>query len=181
MKSTLTESFEVGDLEQILKPWVHVDEYQSQSGRDDKFCVITFAIDDELAAKDLSDFLIRGYDFVSSSDTSTGEISTGRYLVFAEIRRLTTIFDHLQEILKDLEAACGIKSTAWRFKYRKQKDYSPLTKENFNNIVPLTSRAYRKQYEDSLNTLRSAAGIPAKTTEPVSSELKSIQNLAGIK
>ena len=45
--------FEVNDLKDVLQPWVHVDEYRSKLGRDDKNCVVSFAIDDPVAAADL--------------------------------------------------------------------------------------------------------------------------------
>jgi len=87
----LNEGFEVGDLKDVLQDWFHVDEYKSKLGRDDKNCVISFAVDDKVAANDLVDFLERGYDFVLDADVSNSEISINRYLVFMEIPRRTTM------------------------------------------------------------------------------------------
>ena len=52
--------FEVNDLKDVLQPWVHVDEYRSKLGRDDKNCVVSFAIDDPVAAADLVDLIRAG-------------------------------------------------------------------------------------------------------------------------
>lgn len=168
MTRSLRESFEVGDLQNIIHPRIHVDEYQSQSGRDDRFCVITFMVADPIAAQDLRDFLERGYEFVASADVSTGEISTGKYLVFLEIRRLSTLFDHLMEILDDLSAATQTPADQWQFQYRKEKTLQPLNSENFHRLVPLSSRAYRKRYPEK----------PPSKKE--TQELQELQNLAGL-
>lgn len=172
--------FEVNDLKDVLQPWIHVDEYRSKLGRDDKNCVISFAIDDPIAAADLVGFLEKGYEFVLDADVSNSEVKNGRWLVFVEIRRLTSLFEHVSRVLRDLEAACGYKASEWKFRYHKQKDYQDLTKENFENEVPLTSRAYRKRYEEPLNQMKTTAGLPVKTEPVTDQDLKTLQNLAGI-
>jgi len=172
--------FEVNDLKDVLQPWVHVDEYRSKLGRDDKNCVVSFAIDDPVAAADLVSFLERGYEFVLDADVSNSEISNGRWLVFVEIRRLTTLFDHISRVVSDLEAACGHKAAAWRFRYQKQKDYQDLTRENFEREVPLTSRAYRKRYQEPIDQMKTTAGLPVTTPPVEDQDLKNLQSLAGI-
>lgn len=172
--------FEVNDLVDVLQPWVHVDEYRSKLGRDDKNCVISFAVDDPVAAEDLVNFLERGYEFVLDADVSNSEVSNGRWLVFVEIRRLSSLFTHLEKILKDLEAACGHKSNQWRFRYQKQKEYQDLNKENFEREVPLSSRSYRRQYIDPINQMKTTAGLPVTTPPVEDQDLKNLQNLAGI-
>jgi hypothetical protein len=172
--------FEVNDLKDVLQPWIHVDEYRSKLGRDDKNCVISFAMDDPVAAADLVSFLERGYEFVLDADVSNSEISNGRWLVFVEIRRLTTLFDHVSQVISDLKAACGHKPTAWRFRYQKQKDYQDLTRENFDREVPLTSRSYRKRFQEPIDQLKTAAGLPVVTPPVEDQDLKKLQSLAGI-
>ena len=58
--------FEVNDLKDVLQPWVHVDEYRSKLGRDDKNCVVSFAIDDPVARQMVNFAYVIG-------DRATGE------------------------------------------------------------------------------------------------------------
>lgn len=172
--------FEVGDLTDVLIPTIHVDQYKSKMGRDDKNCVISFALDDKAAAQDLVDFLERGYEFIVDADVSNSEVSNGRYLVFAEIRRISTLYDHIEKIISDLKAASKIKPSKWSFKFMKEKDYMPLTRENFEAKVPLSSRSYRKQYIKPIEDMKNIAGLPVKTPPVEDKELKGLQSLAGI-
>jgi hypothetical protein len=173
-------SFEVGDLQDVLQPTLHVDQFKSKLGRDDKNCVISFAVDDRLAANDLVDFLERGYEFVLDASVSNSEVSNGRYLVFMEIRRLTSLFDHVEKVLKDLSAASGFKLKQWQFKFMKDKQYQPMTRYNFESAVPLTAKNYRKRYVDPINDMKTVAGLPVTTPPVQDADLKQLQNLAGI-
>jgi hypothetical protein len=180
MNSRLNEGFEVGDLKKVLNPWIHVDEYKSKMGRDDKNCVVSFAVDDRQAAQDLVDFLEHGYDYVLDADISNSEVSINRYLVFVEFPRRTSLYERIFRILSDLKAASEIKPSDWRFKYMKEKDYHPFTEETFNDVVALSPKIYRKRYHKPINDIKTAAGLPV-TTPPVEDEdLKQLQNLAGI-
>lgn len=176
----LNEGFEVGDLKDVLQDWFHVDEYRSKLGRDDKNCVISFTVDDKVAANDLVDFLERGYDFVLDADVSNSEISINRYLVFMEIPRRTTMYEKIQQILSDLKAASELKPNQWRFKHMKDSDYQPFTEENFNATVALSPKEYRKRYQKPINDIKTAAGLPVSTPPVEDADLKQLQNLAGI-
>lgn len=181
MNKALTESFEVGDLAEILEPTLHVDEYKSKSGRDDRNCVLSFLINDKTAADDLVDFMERGYEFVIDADVSKSEVGIGQYLVFVEVRRLTTLYDHVEQIISELKAVSQIDpKTGWKFKYMKSKEYQPLTRENFNATVPLTPRAYRKIYQKPINDLKIAAGLPVPSEPVQDPELQQLQSLAGM-
>ena len=143
--------------------------------------MISFTIDDKSAAQDLVDFLERGYDFILDADLSSNEISRNRYLVFAEIRRLTTLYDNIEKILKDLQAASGINpATGWKFSFMKEKTYQLFNKENFNKLVPLTARMYRKRFVKPVQDIKTAAGLPVSTDKPADKELQGLQSLAGI-
>jgi hypothetical protein len=180
MKSILKEGFEVGDLREVLQPWIHVDEYKSKMGRDDKNCVVSFALDDRQAAQDLVDFLERGYDYVLDADISNSEVSVNRYLVFLELPRRTTLYERISRILSDLRAASDIDPTTWRFKYMKEKDYRPFTQDEFDQVVALSPRTYRKRYQKPIDDMKTAAGLPVSTPPVEDEDLKQLQNLAGI-
>ena len=62
------------DMEGLLKPTIHVDEFTSKMGEDDDIIVLSFFIRDPGAAKDLMNWFEKGYDFVIDADKSPGEI-----------------------------------------------------------------------------------------------------------
>ena len=51
--SPLFESLEFKDMEGLLKPTIHVDEFSSKMGDDDDIVVVSFFVRDPQAAKDL--------------------------------------------------------------------------------------------------------------------------------
>ena len=176
----LFESLGFRDLEGLLKPTIHVDEFSSKMGDDDDIIVISFFVRDAQAAKDLMMWFEKGYDFVLDADRSPGEIRPGRYLVYVEIRRRSTAGGNVEQLLDDLNTLTEFEdSTAWTMHYRDQE--IPFTRDRFDATVPLTPRAYRERYEKDLNEVRVAAGIPVVTTyDRQDRALQTIQSAAGI-
>jgi hypothetical protein len=176
----LFESLGFRDLEGLLKPTIHVDEFSSKMGDDDDIIVISFFVRDAQAAKDLMMWFEKGYDFVLDADRSPGEIRPGRHLVYVELRRRSTAGGNVEQLLDDLNTLTEFEdSTAWTMHYRGQE--IPFTRDSFDVTVPLTPRAYRERYEKDLNEMRLAAGIPVVTTyDRQDRALQTIQSAAGI-
>ena len=176
----LFESLGFRDLEGLLKPTIHVDEFSSKMGDDDDIIVISFFVRDAQAAKDLMMWFEKGYDFVLDADRSPGEIRPGRYLVYVELRRRSTAGSNVEQLLDDLNTLTEFEdSTAWTMHYRDQE--IPFTRDAFDATVPLTPRAYRERYEKDLNEVRVAAGLPVVTTyDRHDRALKTMQSAAGI-
>ena len=176
----LFESLGFRDLEGLLKPTIHVDEFSSKMGDDDDIIVISFFVRDQQAAKDLMMWFEKGYDFVLDADRSPGEIRPGRYLVYVELRRRSTAGGNIEQLLDDLNTLTEFEdSTAWTMHYRDQE--IPFTRDAFDATVPLTPRAYRERYEKDLNEVRVAAGLPVVTTyDRQDRALQTIQSAAGI-
>ena len=176
----LFESLGFRDLEGLLKPTIHVDEFSSKMGDDDDIIVISFFVRDAQAAKDLMMWFEKGYDFVLDADRSPGEIRPGRYLVYVEIRRRSTAGGNVEQLLDDLNTLTEFEdSSAWTMHYRDQE--IPFTRDAFDATVPLTPRAYRERYKKDLNEVRVAAGIPVVTTyDRQDRALQSIKSAAGI-
>ena len=176
----LFESLGFRDLEGLLKPTIHVDEFSSKMGDDDDIIVISFFVRDQQAAKDLMMWFEKGYDFVLDADRSPGEIRPGRYLVYVEIRRRSTAGGNVEQLLDDLNTLTEFEdSSAWTMHYRDQE--IPFTRDSFDATVPLTPRAYRERYEKDLNEVRVAAGLPVVTTyDRQDRALQTIQSAAGI-
>ena len=175
----LSESMAFKDLDGLMKPTIHVDEFSSKMGDDDDIIVISFFVRDQQAAKDLMNWFEKGYDFVVDADRSPGEIKPNRYLVYVELRRRSTAGGHVEQLLNDLNTLTEFDVDDWSMHY-KGKDV-PFSRDEFDKLVPLSPRAYRERYEKDLNEVRAAAGLPVVTRydrrDPV---LQSIQSAAGI-
>ena len=178
--SPLFESLGFKDLEGLMKPTIHVDEFSSKMGDDDDVVVISFFVRDQQAAKDLMMWFEKGYDFVLDADRSPGEIKPGRYLVYVELRRRSTAGGHVEQLLNDLNTLTEFAdSTDWTMHYRDST--APFSRDAFDSTVPLTPKAYRDRYERELNEVRVAAGLPVISTYDRSDrDLQTIQSAAGI-
>jgi hypothetical protein len=176
----LFESLDFKDMEGLLKPTIHVDEFSSKMGDDDDIIVISFFVRNPQAAKDLMSWFEKGYDFVLDADRSPGEIRPGRYLVYVEIRRRSVAGAHVEQLLNDLNTLTEFESAdQWIMHYKNKK--IPFSRDAFDSTVPLTPKEYRARSEKDLNEVRIAAGMPVVTSynrrDP---ELQAIQSCAGI-
>jgi len=175
----LFESLGYKELEGLLKPTIHVDEFSSKMGDDDDIIVVSFFVRDQQAAKDLMSWFEKGYDFVLDADRSPGEIKPGRYLVYVEIRRRSTAGGHVEMLLQDLDTLTEFETEDWNMHY-KGKDV-PFSRDEFDKIVPLSPRAYRERYEKDLNEVRIAAGLPVTSNyDKKDRALQAIQSAAGL-
>jgi hypothetical protein len=175
----LFESLGFKDLEGLMKPTIHVDEFSSKMGDDDDIIVVSFFVRNPSAAKDLMSWFEKGYDFVIDADKSPGEIRPNRYLVYVELRRRSTAGGHVETLLNDLNTLTEFDVSDWTMHYRGKS--IPFSREAFDATVPLSPRAYRERTDGDLNEMRTAAGMPVKAmydrTDP---DLKTIQSAAGI-
>jgi len=178
--SVLSESLGFQDLEGLMKPTIHVDEFSSKMGDDDDVIVISFFVRDPMAAKDLMNWFEKGYDFVIDADKSPGEIKPNRYLVYVEIRRRSTAGSHVETLLNDLNTLTEFKdSSDWTMHYQGKE--TPFTRDTFDNLVPLSPKAYRERVERDLNEMRTAAGLPVNSYyDPKDRALQAIQSAAGL-
>ena len=177
--SPLFESLEFKDMEGLLKPTIHVDEFSSKMGDDDDIIVVSFFVRDPQAAKDLMNWFEKGYDFVLDADRSPGELKPNRYLVYVEIRRRSTAGGNVEQLLSDLETLTEFKTDDWTMHYKGKE--VPFSRDEFDRLVPLTPRAYRERYEKDLNEMRAQAGLPTKRIYDESDKaLQAIQSAAGI-
>ena len=175
----LFEALSYKDLEGMLKPTIHVDEFSSKMGDDDDIIVVSFFVRDDQAAKDLMQWFEKGYDFVLDADKSPGELKPNRYLVYIEIRRRSTAGGNIEQILDDLNTLTEFDASDWSVHYRGEE--FPFSREAFDAKIPLTPRAYREKFESELNEMRGAAGLPTKRIYNQDDKLlQSIQSAAGI-
>ena len=174
----LFESLEYKDLEGLMKPTVHVDEFSSKMGDDDDIITLSFFLRDNQAAKDLMSWFEKGYDFVIDADKSPGEIKPNRYLVYVEMRRRSTAGANVETLLDDLSTLTEFSKDDWTMHYN-DKDYE-FSRDTFDSVVPLSPKEYRKRFESEMNEMRVAAGLPTKQIYERDAAIRSIQSAAGI-
>lgn len=174
----LLEGLQYKDLDGVMKPTVHVDEFSAKLGDDADVIVLSFFVRDKQAARDLMAWFEKGYDFVLDADVSPGEIKPGRYLVYLEMRRRSAAPRHIETLLDDLSTLTEFEPEDWTFVHDKGEfDWSP---DEFIKRVPLTPDAYRSRNDQDLNEMRSAAGLkPVKIHTP-QSDVKALMAAAGI-
>jgi hypothetical protein len=178
-KPLVFEGLEYKDMEGLLKPTIHVDEFAAKMGDDDDIIVISFFVRDLQASKDLMAWFEKGYDFVLDADRSPGEIKPSRYLVYVEIRRRSTAPLNINRLLEDLSSLTEFDPSDWRMHYKgKDVDWS---EETFAELVPLTPDDYRQRYEGDLNEMRMAAGLPTKAIYEPKADVRSLQAMAGLR
>ena len=171
-------TLEYKDLKGMIKPEIHVDEFESKMGEDEDVIVISFFVRDQQASKDLMNWFETGYDFIIDADRSPGEIKPNRYLVYVEIRRRSTAAAKVQELLNDLNTLTEFEPDDWVMHYNKET--VPWSEETFERLVPLSPRDYREREEKKLNEMRLAAGLPVRRINRPTRDLVSLQHAAGI-
>lgn len=174
----LREGLEYKDLDGLLKPTIHVDEFASKMGDDADIIVLSFFVRDKQAAKDLMGWFEKGYDFVVDADVSPGEIKPGRFLVYVEMRRRRSAPENVEMLLNDLSTLTEFEPSDWMIHYESQR--KPWSMETFAEMIPLTPDAYRAGHEEDLNEMRSAAGLATKQIYEKTADMRALQSAAGI-
>ena len=175
----LFEALEYKDMEGMMKPTIHVDEFASKMGDDDDVIVVSFFVRSKQAADDLVSWFEKGYDWVLDADTSPGEIKPGRFLVYIEIRRRSAAGQYIETALDDLNTLTEWEnSTDWTMHYEGQD--VPYSREEFERLVPLSPKEYRKRKETEINEMRVAAGMPPKQIYERERDIRQLQSAAGI-
>lgn len=177
----LSEGIEMGDLERLVHPELHIDEYKSKLGKDEDVCVVSFKVTGKGAAGDLVNFIEKGYEWVIDADISSGEMDDGDFIVFVEIDRQKEIANHIMKLMSDLMNITAQQPTDWRVRYYKCTDDHELTEESIAELVPNSAEAYRKKYgQEAIDNLKAVAGVKVDTKAPKNEYTESLRSLAGI-
>jgi len=174
----LYEGLGYKDLQGMMKPTIHIDEFSSKMGDDEDIVVASFFVRDQQAAKDLVNWFEKGYDFVLDADMSPGEIKPNRFLVYVEMKRRSTTGIRLDEIVQDFNTLTEYAGDQWIMHYD-GKDY-PWSVDTFKKLVPDSPAEYRSKKETDLNEMRTASGIPTVDVYERTPEIKKLQNAAGV-
>ena len=151
------------DLEGRIESAVHFDEYKPKMGKDDAIIVATFKVFGKQPAQDLENFIEMGYDWVIDAETSAGEISEGRYIVFVEAERRNSYPQKFMSLISDLNNLTDVEDWTMIYFAKPDSKKNPVQKLSADTIaasVPLSPKRYRDAQtatvaiESILNTAR---------------------------
>jgi hypothetical protein len=162
----------------MMKPTIHIDEFSSKMGDDDDVVVVSFFVRSKQAASDLASWFEKGYDWILDADVSPGELKPSRFLVYIEIRRRSQVGKHLAEVISDLNTLTEFEPDQWVMVYQDKE--TPFSQVEFEKLVPLSPKEYRKQHEGDLNEMRSAAGLDTVQVYERKRDIRQLQAAAGI-
>jgi len=156
----LKEGLDYHDLENQIIPEVTVDEYSAKMGDDDAIVTLAFIVKGQQVGEDLVNWLERGYDYVLDAQISDGELTPGKYLVFVEMNRRTSVPERICELIEDMETLTAIPKKDWTIKYN-DEDYD-CDVNILKSILILSPQKYRDSKEKGLNEMRQLSGLGTK-------------------
>lgn len=129
-----------GDLHDLVKSVFEVDSYKSKMGDDADIVVVSFSVMEQQAAKDLVDFIEKGYNFVLDADATPGEIDEGMYKVFVEMERNRKVNDNIVELLDGVGKLSAIDE--FKFRYYKSFRSRDANINNLQEMIPIDPSSY---------------------------------------
>jgi hypothetical protein len=133
-------TLKAGDLRDLVHKVLEIDSYKSKMGNDSEIVVLSFTVAEEQAAKDLVNFIEKGYGFVLDADSTTGEQDDGMYRVYVEMERCRHVPEQIIELLD------GVKKLTdrddFRFRYYKNFKSVPVDQTALSEEIPLDSATY---------------------------------------
>ncbi len=136
----LNEGLRPDDLKEMVHPTFEVDAFRSKMGEDQDVCVVSFKVKDRSPARDLMEFIEKGYDFVLDADVSSGEDNVGEYSVFVELSRTPKLAEQIKELTYGVKKLTGIED--FKFKYFKEAGIHEATEEKLKSVIPSTVEEY---------------------------------------
>ena len=142
------------DLAHLIDKVVEIDSYKSKMGEDSDIVTLAFSVHGNEPAKDLENFIEKGYPFVLDADVTSGEQTDGTYKVFVEMERNKDIPTNILEIADGVSKLANIEGM--RFRYYKNFKSKNLDEENLSASIPVDKESYEiaineTQYENYKN------------------------------
>ena len=142
------------DLAHMVDNIIEIDSYKSKMGNDSDIVTLAFSIHGNEPAKDLENFIEKGYPFVLDADVTSGEQSDGTYKVFVEIERSKEIPTQVLEIADGVTKLANLDKM--KFRYYKNFKSKDLDEENLRLSIPVDKESYEiaineTQYENYKN------------------------------
>jgi hypothetical protein len=131
---------QTNDLKFLVDSIIEIDSYKSKMGSDENIITLALSVNGHEPAKDLENFVEKGYPFVLDADVSSGEQSDGTYKVFIEIERSKDATMQILEIADGITKLADIQD--FRFRYYKNFKSQELSEVNLEATVPVDSASY---------------------------------------
>ena len=138
-------SLQPKDLENYVNEIFTIDTFKSKMGQDKDISVLAFEVLGQEPAKDLMNFIEKGYEFVLDADVSSGENNKGKYNVFVEIERDRHLPKRISDLLEEVSKLTGIDD--WKYRYYKNIESKIFDTATAESEVPLND----KDYESMIN------------------------------
>lgn len=185
MTTIINEGLDYHDMERQLVPTVSVDEYSANMGKDSDIVTLAFTAKGKDVGEDLSDWFEGGYDYVLDAQVSDGEVSPGKYLVFVELARRSTVPERIIELLSDLKTLTDLKVDEWTI-IVDGEEYKP-EEEILKQVIICSPGKYREiegdgeEEDEGLNEMRELSGLePVKDLPEQDAEIKAFKSMAGL-
>jgi hypothetical protein len=136
----INEGLRPSDLKEMVSPTFEIDTYRSKMGEDRDVCVLSFKVKDRSPAKDMMEFIEKGFNHVLDADVSSGENKDGDYSVFVELKRTPSLVEDIKEILYGVKKLTGIEE--FKFKYHKEESIYEANSDSLSKVIPSTPIAY---------------------------------------
>jgi len=167
-------------MEGQIEPTLTVDEYAAKMGKDSDIVTLAFVVRSKEAGNDLVEWFEKGYDYILDASLSTGEIESGKWLLFVEINRRSTVPERIVELINDLKTLTNLKLSDWTIRID-EEDYEP-EEHILKQVIICNPNEYKieQEKEKELNEMRSIAGISSKSVYAKDSEIKDFISKAGL-
>ena len=99
------------DLKDMVDYIFEIDSFKSKMGEDQNIVTVSFSTKTNETAKDLVEFLEKGYSFILDADATSGEQKDGTYKVFIEMERNDSVPEQIVEILDGVGKLSGSLKT----------------------------------------------------------------------
>ena len=160
MSRIINEALDYHDLVNMVVPIITVDKYEAKLGDDDEIVTITFTVKGKQVGDDLVDWLERGYDYILDAQTSEGEVSPGKWLVFVEMDRRTKVPERIAEMIEDMVTLTDLPLKDWTV-IVDEEEYE-VDVGILKSKMILSPHQYRQIKETDLNEMRELSGLQPK-------------------
>ena len=139
-RQQLNEGLRTNDLKNLVYPVFEVDTYRSKMGEDRDVCVVSFTVKDRSPARDLMEFIEKGFHQVLDADISSGENENGEYFVFVEFKRTPTLAEDIKSLLYGVRKLTDIDE--FKFRYHKQAGEHEVSEDTLKRFIPMSPVDY---------------------------------------
>ena len=149
-----------GEMVNLVNSTISIDQYKPKIGEANETVVVAFEVQQELAAKDLSNLIETDIIESLDVDVSQGPNNNGNYLVFVEFARDNKLHNRIMEIMKCVSNVTEI--TEWQYEYYKGTGAVDLNEDNLKETVLDNQEQYVLKYaqqNENLNRVKQLAGL----------------------